>query len=144
MKILILLFTLFSFLNAETQNPKEQVKQLTEKYFQVWSDGKIDEYGKLFDPKAAIFFRDSFTKQIISEDLKTFLKGQEAVQSNKNNLMKEVPLKIQIELTGEETAMVTVYWKLISSQIIFGYDHFIWAKTNAGWKIVSLFFYNTK
>ncbi len=143
MKVFFILVFLVSSLIPEDLNSKEQVKQLVEKYFQLWSNGKIQEYGKLFDPKAFIFFRDHYTKQILSEDLQTFLKGQENAQSNKGNLMKEVPLKIQIELVGEETAMVTVYWKLTSShKNILGYDHFIWAKTNTGWKIISLFFYN--
>lgn len=125
------------------QNPKKKIEELTKQYFEYWSNGKMEEYGNLFYPTAVVYYKDRFTNSISLQTLEIFLKEQTQIQLNPQRRMKEVPLSIQIELVGEETALVNVYWKLSSNhKAIFGYDHFIWTKTDRDWKILSLFFYN--
>lgn len=144
---LIVTFLSFSFFaesfNSKKNNPKKTIEELTKKYFEFWSNAKMEEYGNLFHSKAVIYYRDRFTQDVSSENLETFLRNQTQAQLNPQTRMTEIPLNIQVELAGEDTAMVTVYWKLSAGyRTIFGYDHFIWAKLGEDWKIISLFFYN--
>jgi hypothetical protein len=130
-------------IDSTPEKEKKNIRVQVEKYFSVWSEGKMDEYETLFHPSAIIFYRYKNSNQFRTDSVPDFIAGQREAQKNSTELLTEIPLDIQILFQGKDTAQVSVYWKLFSkNRNTLGYDHFTWVKINGEWKILNLYFYS--
>ncbi len=137
MKFLLFCILLFNCLQA---NDHIIVEKKIDQYFQTWSNGDMVGYKNCFHENAVIQYKSRGSGLYQTESLENFVNGQASAiaQSEK---MTEVPLSKKVTIQ-DGTAHAIVRWKLTAgSRISKGYDHFIWTKTDHGWKILYLYFY---
>ncbi|WP_395735584.1 nuclear transport factor 2 family protein [Prosthecobacter sp.] len=116
------------------------VREFLTRYFSTWSAKDMDGYGACFHEQARISFVHQGAPQ--SQGLTDFLHGQKLSHATTTVPMTEVPTDMKI-LRDERTAQASVRWKLTKgTDITLGTDCFTLIKTPAGWKIMSLVFYN--
>lgn len=116
------------------------VRAFLTRYFSTWSAKDINGYGSCFHEQARITFMHEGLPQ--TQGLTDFLHGQKLGHTNATVPMTEVPTDMKI-LCDERTAQASVRWKLTKgAEIVTGTDCFTLIKTPAGWKIMSLVFYN--
>ena len=110
------------------------------RYFSTWSAKDISGYASCFHEQARISFVHQ--GQPRTEGLTDFIHGQKLSPAAASEPMTEVPTEMKI-LRDERTAQASVRWKLTKgAEITTGTDCFTLIKTPAGWKIISLVFYN--
>jgi ketosteroid isomerase-like protein len=139
MKSILLLYSIlfFSCLQADD---KIVVEKKIDHYFQTWSDGDMVGYKNCFHENAVIQYKSRGSGSYQTESLENFVDGQASAIAHSEK-MTEIPLSKKITIQ-DGTAHAIVRWKLTSgSRVSQGYDHFIWTKTNTGWKILYLYFY---
>ncbi|WP_395749832.1 nuclear transport factor 2 family protein [Prosthecobacter sp.] len=116
------------------------VREFLTRYFSTWSAKDMDGYGACFHEQARVVFVHQGTP--LSQGLTDFLHGQKLSHATTTVPMKEVPTDMKI-LRDERTAQASVRWKLTKgADVTLGTDCFTLIKTPAGWKIMSLVFYN--
>lgn len=124
----------------ETQAETADVREFLTHYFSTWSAKDMDGYGACFHEQARITFVHQGVPQ--SQGLTDFLHGQKLSHATTTVPMTEVPTDMKI-LRDERTAQASVRWKLTKGgEVTLGTDCFTLIKTPAGWKIMSLVFYN--
>lgn len=116
------------------------VRAFLTRYFSTWSAKDMDGYGACFHEQARITLLHQGMTQ--TQGLTDFLHGQKLSHATASAPMTEVPTGMQI-LRDDRTAQASVRWKLTKGgEITTGTDCFTLIKTPAGWKIMSLVFYN--
>ncbi|MFO1483430.1 MAG: nuclear transport factor 2 family protein [Verrucomicrobiaceae bacterium] len=118
----------------------KDVREFLTRYFSTWSAKDMDGYGACFHEQARI----SFVHQGVphTQGLTDFLHGQKLSHASATTAMTEVPTDMKI-LRDDRIAQASVRWKLTKgAEITTGTDCFTLIKTPAGWKIMSLVFYN--
>jgi len=117
------------------------VEKLVHSYFELWSAGKIDEYGDLFAETAAIQYLDE-DNELVTLRLIPFLHEQRQLQVDPRSRSKEEPVRIAITI-GPRLAHTIVFYKLtFADEVSYGYDHFTFAKFEDDWRIVHLLYYD--
>lgn len=127
---------------TEAANPEEKaVRSFLERYFSTWSARDMDGYGACFDPMARVTFV-SKTGGVQSDGVTDFLHGQKLAHAQATVPMTEVPTDMKITSDSRVT-LAAVRWKLTKgAETVTGTDCFTLIKTEMGWKIISLVFYN--
>jgi hypothetical protein len=117
------------------------IETFLNRYFSTWSAKDMAGYGGCFHPTARITFVGT-PGEVSSQGLTDFLHGQKLGHDRSPVPMVEVPTDIKI--TGDQrVAQAEVRWKLTKGrEVVTGLDYFTLIKTNEGWKIASLVFYN--
>ncbi|MBB5035511.1 nuclear transport factor 2 family protein [Prosthecobacter vanneervenii] len=116
------------------------VREFLTHYFSTWSAKDMDGYGACFHEQARVVFVHQGAPH--SYGLTDFLHGQKLSHATTTVPMTEVPTDMKI-LRDDRTAQASVRWKLTKgSEITTGTDCFTLIQTPAGWKIMSLVFYN--
>ncbi len=116
------------------------IRTFLERYFSTWSAKDMQGYGACFHEQARI----SYVSQGVpyTQGYTDFLHSQKLSHAASATPMVEVPTGMQI-LHDDRTAQASVRWKLSKgAEITTGTDCFTLIKTPAGWKIMSLVFYN--
>jgi len=124
---------------VKTQDDSD-VRAFLTRYFSTWSAKDMDGYGACFHEQARI----TFVQQSVphTQGLTDFIHGQKLSHATTSVPMTEVPTAMQI-LRDDRTAQASVRWKLTKgTEITTGTDCFTLIQTPAGWKIMSLVFYN--
>ena len=125
---------------SETSGNDTDVREFLTRYFSTWSAKDMDGYGECFHEQARISFVHHGTPH--TQGLTDFLHSQKLSHATATTAMTEVPTDMKI-FRDERTAQASVRWKLTKgSDITTGTDCFTLIKTPAGWKIMSLVFYN--
>ncbi len=118
----------------------KDVRAFLTRYFSTWSAKDMDGYAGCFHEQARISFVQKGRPR--TEGLTDFIHGQKLSHASASEPMTEVPTEMKI-LRDERTAQASVRWKLTKgAEITTGTDCFTLIKTPAGWKIISLVFYN--
>lgn len=116
------------------------VRDFLNRYFFTWSEKDMEGYGSCFHEQARITLIHRETAQ--TQGLTDFLHGQKLSHATASSPMKEVPTDMKI-LRDDRSAQASVRWRLTKgTEITTGTDCFTLIKTPAGWKIMSLVFYN--
>jgi hypothetical protein len=126
-----------------TDDPRyAEVEELIRRYFQTWSAQDMKGYGDCFLPNASIQFINA-QGNIEQSALTEFIAYQgELLRHGEHET--EAPESIEINFEGQ-LARVVVYWKLTAgARVAYGYDHYVLAKRDGKWGIVSLVWYETK
>lgn len=137
----ILVLLLLSSCTKSASADEAAVRSFLESYFSTWSVKDMDRYGACFDPQARITF---LTKdgRAQTDGLTDFLHGQKLAHAQASIPMSEIPTDMKITYDSRVT-LAAVRWKLTKgAEIVTGTDNFTLIKTEAGWKIMSLVFYN--
>lgn len=117
------------------------VREVLEHYFATWTAKDMDAYGACFHPSARITFVGP-AGRVQTDGLTDFLHGQRLSHAQAATPMTEVPTEMKI-ISGERVTQAWVRWKLTKgSETVTGTDCFTLIKTDSGWKIASLVFYN--
>lgn len=117
------------------------VREFLEHYFATWTAKDMDAYGACFHPSARITFVGP-KGSVQSDGLTDFLHGQRLSHAQAATPMTEVPTEMKI-ISAERVTQAWVRWKLTKGgETVTGVDCFTLIKTDSGWKIVSLVFYN--
>lgn len=117
-----------------------QVRAFLDRYFSTWSAKDMDGYGGCFHEQARVTLVQNGAPQ--TQGLTDFLHGQKMSHATATTPMTEVPTDMRI-LMDDRTAQASVRWKLTQgARVVTGTDCFTLIKTSAGWKIISLAFYN--
>lgn len=125
---------------AQTDGDDADVRAFLTRYFSTWSAKDISGYASCFHEQARISFVHQ--GQPRTEGLTDFIHSQKLSHATTSEPMTEVPTDMKI-LRDERTAQASVRWKLTKgAEITTGTDCFTLIKTPAGWKIISLVFYN--
>lgn len=125
---------------AEKTAEDQDVRAFLQTYFSTWSAKDMDGYGACFHEQARISYVHQGRPQ--TQGLTDFLHGQKLSHATASAPMTEVPTGMKI-LRDERTAQASVRWKLTKgADMTTGTDCFTLIKTPAGWKIMSLVFYN--
>jgi hypothetical protein len=120
---------------------KKAIEKIVHSYFELWSTGKIDEYGDLFAETAAIQYL-SDGNELTTLGLVPFLHEQRQLQVDPRSRSKEAPVNIEIKF-GSRLARAKVFYKLtFAEETSYGYDHFTFAKVEGDWRIVHLLYYD--
>lgn len=126
--------------NTSQAGDDADVRAFLTRYFSTWSARDMDGYGACFHEQARVTFVQQGTPH--TQGLTDFLHGQKLSHAAASVPMTEVPTDMKI-LRDERTAQASVRWKLTKgAEITTGTDCFTLIKTPAGWKIMSLVFYN--
>jgi hypothetical protein len=126
--------------NTPAAGDDTDVREFLTRYFSTWSAKDMDGYGACFHEQARVTFVHQGAPQ--TQGLTDFLHGQKLGHATASVPMTEVPTDMKI-LRDERTAQASVRWKLTKgAEITTGTDCFTLIKTPAGWKIMSLVFYN--
>jgi SnoaL-like domain len=116
------------------------VREFLTHYFATWSAKDMDGYGACFQEQARVVLVHQGAPH--SYGLTDFLHGQKLSHATTTVPMTEVPTEMKI-LRDDRTAQASVRWKLTKGgEITTGTDCFTLIQTPAGWKIMSLVFYN--
>lgn len=116
------------------------VRAFLETYFSTWSARDMEGYGACFHEQARVSYVSKGVPY--TQGLTDFLHSQKLSHATASAPMTEVPTDMKI-LRDERTAQASVRWKLTKgAEITTGTDCFTLIKTPAGWKIMSLVFYN--
>lgn len=139
----LLLSSFLACCNPQAAMPsaeEKEVRTFLERYFSTWSAKDMDGYGSCFHEQARI----SYVHQGVphTQGLTDFLHSQKLSHATASAPMTEIPTNMKI-LRDDRTAQASVRWKLTKgAEITTGTDCFTLIKTPAGWKILSLVFYN--
>jgi hypothetical protein len=126
----------------ESKSDMAAAEALIRRYFKVWSDQDMKEYGNCFSKHASIHAIND-DGSINLSPLRPFVDGQTRAHKNATSRMVEVPEEITIRREGRLMRAV-VYWKLTAeNRVQVGYDHFTLCKESGQWKILNLVFYGT-
>jgi len=125
---------------AASRAETADVREFLTHYFSTWSAKDMDGYGACFHEQARVVFVHQGAPH--SYGLTDFLHGQKLSHATTTVPMTEVPTDMKI-LRDDRTTQASVRWKLTKgSEITTGTDCFTLIQTPAGWKIMSLVFYN--
>lgn len=117
------------------------VRSFLATYFSTWSVKDMDSYGACFHPQARITFVGK-NGETQTDGLTDFLHGQKLAHAQSAVPMSESPTEMKITYDSRVTT-ASVRWKLTKgAEVVTGTDCFTLIKTDAGWKIMSLVFYN--
>lgn len=117
------------------------VRSFLATYFSTWSVKDMDSYGACFHPQARITFVGK-NGETQADGLTDFLHGQKLAHAQSPVPMSESPTEMKITYDSRVT-IAAVRWKLTKgAEVVTGTDNFTLIKTDAGWKILSLVFYN--
>ncbi len=117
------------------------VRAFLERYFATWSARDMEGYGACFHPSARILFVEK-SGDLGSQGLTDFLHGQKMGHETSPVPMTEKPTDMKITL-DERSAQAVVRWRLTKgAETVTGTDLFTLIKTQPGWRIASLVFYN--
>ena len=135
-------FVLATCSKAGSAHPQEPaVASFLDHYFASWSAKDMEAYGECFHPQARISFVMP-NGEPHTEGLTDFLHGQKLSHAQTTEPMVEVPTDKKITMDSR-VAHAAVRWRLTKgSEIVTGTDFFTLVKTNGGWRILSLVFYN--
>jgi putative lumazine-binding protein len=126
--------------DSTPHSDEAEVRTFLTHYFSTWSARDMDGYAACFHEQARIVFVHQGVPQ--SQGLTDFLHGQKLSHATTTVSMTEVPTGMKI-LWDDRTAQASVRWKLTKgADITLGTDCFTLIKAPAGWKIMSLVFYN--
>lgn len=129
-------------MTLEAKSDLAAAEALIRRYFKVWSDQDMKEYGNCFSKHASIHAIND-DGSISLSPLRPFVDGQTRAHKNATSRMVEVPEEITIRREGR-LMRVVVYWKLTAeNRVSVGYDHFTLCKESGQWKILNLVFYGT-
>ena len=119
---------------------EEGIEAFLAEYFSSWNEARWEDYGALFDPRAAIsFVRNG--KVVSRQDRKVFLAGQRRARRSARATVHERMTSFQAEADAT-AARVTVQWVLREgARERAGVDHFVLVRGAGGWRIVVLVFY---
>lgn len=132
---------LLSSCTKAVSNEEAAVRSFLESYFSTWSVKDMERYGECFLQQARITFV-SKDGQVQSDGLTDFLHGQKLAHAQSSVPMSEIPTEMKITFDRRVT-IAAVRWKLTKgAEVVTGTDNFTLVKTEAGWKIVSLVFFN--
>jgi hypothetical protein len=137
----ILALVLLTSCSKSASADEAEVRSFLESYFSTWSVQEMDRYGECFHPQARITYvaKNGQTK---TDGLTDFLHGQKLAHAQSTVAMSESPTDMKITFDSRVTAAI-VRWKLTKgAEIVTGTDFFTLIKTETGWKIMSLVFYN--
>lgn len=117
------------------------VRSFLATYFSTWSVKDMDGYGACFHPQARITYVGK-NGETQSDGLTDFLHGQKLAHAQSSVPMSESPTEMKVTYDNRVT-IAAVRWKLTKgSEVVTGTDNFTLIKTDAGWKIISLVFFN--
>jgi hypothetical protein len=120
-------------------NGEQQLHGLIARYFASWSKNDMATYKGCFHPLAAIYFIDDAGNPHYAR-LDTFIAAQEKAQQEARGRLSEKPVHISLSVHGG-LAQATVRWELHKgSAVVTGTDYFMFIKTGADWRILSLIF----
>jgi hypothetical protein len=116
-----------------------EVRAFVDRYFQTWSDQKLDAYEACFHPQATIYFV-SQTGAAEGLPLAPFIRSQHLAHASASVPMREVPTESMVDIDGD-IARVLTRWTLIKGGVEeTGTDYFTLLRTKEGWAIVNLVF----
>lgn len=117
------------------------VRSFLATYFSTWSVKDMDSYGACFHPQARITYVGK-NGETQSDGLTDFLHGQKLAHAQSSVPMSESPTEMKV-IYDNRVTIAAVRWKLTKgSEVVTGTDNFTLIKTDAGWKIISLVFFN--
>ena len=125
---------------AAGQETKDaEIKAFVETYFRSWSAADFATYRGCFHPEATLDVKSP--TGWLRWDLTNFFASQQVMQTR--DRATEVPMDIRVLGRGPDTAFVEIAWKLTRgpSTPVTGIDWFTLTKTEAGWKILHLTFW---
>jgi hypothetical protein len=132
---------LFTCCTQAAHSDETAIQNFLSRYFSTWSANDMEGYGSCFHPTARITFVQSGANAG-SQGLTDFLHGQKLGHQQSPTPMTEVPTSMKIS-GDSRVAQAEVRWKLSKGrETITGTDYFTLIKTEAGWKIAALVFYN--
>lgn len=121
----------------------QQLKSLISGYFASWSKPDMEAYKACFHPKAAIYFVDAGGNPHYAQ-LEKFITWQEQAHQEAGGRLSEKPTHISLTVHGR-LAQAAVRWELHKgSTAVTGTDYFMFIKTEAGWRILTLIFEQDK
>ena len=122
-----------------TETDQRLLDNLISAYFSSWSKPDMQAYKDCFHPQASIFYLNksgNFHRYRLDE----FVAGQERAHLTGPKPLTEKPTKITRSVQSR-LGQAEVRWQLQQgSATVTGTDYFIFVKTDAGWKIISLVF----
>lgn len=138
---LLLLLAASSCGEDEAHPDEAAVRVFLNRYFATWSAKDMDGYGACFHPAARVFFVEK-SGELGSQGLTDFLHGQKMGHETSPVPMTEAPTDMKITLDAR-SAQAVVRWRLAKgAETVTGTDLFTLIKTQSGWQIASLVFYN--
>ncbi len=112
-------------------------------YFSSWSQADMQAYKDCFHPLASVGYLDK-SGNLYQYQLEEFLTGQARAHQTGPKPLTEKPTKITRSVQGR-LGQAEVRWQLQQgSATATGTDYFIFVKTEAGWKIISLVYEQDK
>jgi len=122
---------------------QQQLKSLISGYFASWSKPDMAAYKASFHPLAAIYFVDAGGKPHYAQ-LEKFIAWQEQAHQEAGGRLSEKPTDISLAVHGR-LAQAAVRWELHKGNAVeTGTDYFMFIKTEAGWRILTLIFEQDK
>ena len=120
----------------------EDVRAFLTKYFQVWSEKKIDAYQDLFEKGAVVHFVDE-SGQVVAWPLPPFIESQRQSHAAAPAPMVETAERMEIHISPDgRAAQAAVKWKLVEGdKTTLGWDHFTLLRRDNRWLILNLVFY---
>jgi hypothetical protein len=117
-----------------------EARAFIERYFEVWSANRMDEYGALFAPQALVHYVTP-AGELQAWPLEPFLASQREAQGG--DPAREFPLSIDLRISPDgKAAQAAVRWKLVKgSRTDLGWDHFTLMRLAGQWRIIHLVFY---
>lgn len=138
----LFLLTFFVFSCTQAGPPDQaEIQRFLNQYFSTWSSQDMQGYENCFASTARITFVEA-SGQSTSQGLTDFIHGQKLSHERSTEPMKEVPTQMKIQ-GDSRVAQAEVRWKLTKGQeTVTGTDFFTLIRTQQGWKIAALVFYN--
>ena len=139
----LLLSTGLAWGQPGTEPDQRLLDNLISAYFSSWSKADMQAYKSCFHPKASVYYLDSSgnPRHYLLEE---FIAGQTKAHLAGSKPLTERPTKTTLAMQGR-LAQAEVRWQLQQgSATATGTDYFIFAKTDTGWKILSLVYEQDK
>ncbi|MFM7181924.1 MAG: nuclear transport factor 2 family protein [Verrucomicrobiales bacterium] len=120
----------------------EDVRAFLTKYFQVWSEKRIDAYQDLFEKGAVVHFVDE-SGRVVAWPLPPFIESQRQAHAAAVAPMVETAERMEIHISPDSrAAQAAVKWKLVEGdKVTIGWDHFTLLRRDNRWFILNLVFY---
>jgi hypothetical protein len=115
------------------------VRVFVDRYFQTWSDQKLDAYAACFHPQATIYFV-SEAGDAQGLPLKPFIESQHAAHASASTPMREVPTESVVDIDGDIARVLTRWTLFKGGEEETGTDYFTLLRGKGGWAIVNLVF----
>lgn len=139
--LLLLLSVGAALAQKQTGDDEQALQELVDRYFRTWSAADIETYGATFHPQAVVY-HVAEDGRVNRSDLAPFLRGQRRAHAISPG-MREYPLSVDLRLATRDHASALVHWELDrGSEIVRGYDHFHFLRTDDGWRVLSIVFHD--